>query len=149
MLPPGYTLRETQAGDYDSFVRTLRVLTTVGNVTALQFAQQLGVWALHPDIYFSRVILNAENNVVATGTLLVEHKVIHECGRVGHIEDIAVSEQEQGRKLGQHMIGELTRIAQQQGCYKVLLDCAPKNVAFYEKCGYKDAGVSMRIDTMH
>lgn len=33
------------------------------------------------------------------------------------------------------MIEALTAIARQAGCYKVILDCAESNAAFYEKCG--------------
>jgi glucosamine-phosphate N-acetyltransferase len=36
------------------------------------------------------VILNERDMVVAVDSVVVEQKLIHECGLVGHIEDIAV-----------------------------------------------------------
>ena len=33
--------------------------------------------------------------------------------------------------------------AQSQGCYKVILDCADDNAAFYEKSGFKRKEVQM------
>ena len=39
--------------------------------------------------------------VVAAGTLLVELKVIHSCGTVGHVEDVVVAASCRGLKLGQ------------------------------------------------
>ena len=44
---------------------------------------------------------------------------IHKLGAVGHIEDIAVLEDQQGRKLGLHLLHALSYIAQKVGCYKV------------------------------
>lgn len=44
---------------------------------------------------------------------------IHSLGRVGHIEDIAVAKNQQGKKLGLHIIHALDHIGSQVGCYKV------------------------------
>ena len=35
------------------------------------------------------------------------------------------------------VIDQLVHIGKQVGCYKVILDCAEKNVPFYEKCNFK------------
>ncbi len=44
---------------------------------------------------------------------------IHNLGRVGHIEDIAVAKDQQGKKLGLRMIQALDYLAEKVGCYKV------------------------------
>lgn len=44
---------------------------------------------------------------------------IHNLGSVGHIEDIAVAKDQQGKKLGLRMIQALDYVAEQVGCYKV------------------------------
>lgn len=64
-------------------------------------------------------------------------------GSVAHIEDIAVAQDQQGKKLGLKMIHALDDIAEKVGCYKAILDCSDKNQGFYEKCGYRIAGVQM------
>lgn len=64
-------------------------------------------------------------------------------GIVGHIEDIAIANDQQGKKLGITIIHALDHIAKEVGCYKAILDCSEKNQGFYEKCGYKLAGVQM------
>ncbi len=35
------------------------------------------------------------------------------------------------------------RVCKERGCYKVILDCAEHNVAFYEKCGLTKKEVQM------
>lgn len=64
-------------------------------------------------------------------------------GVVGHIEDITVAKDQQGKKLGLRIIQALDNIAEKVGCYKAILDCSEKNQGFYEKCGYKLAGLQM------
>ena len=47
---------------------------------------------------------------------------IHELGLVGHIEDIVVNKDQQGKKLGFRIIEALDYIAEKVGCYKVRVD---------------------------
>ncbi|CAN6675033.1 hypothetical protein TRVA0_080S00232 [Trichomonascus vanleenenianus] len=145
-LPEGYTLRPLRASDYERGVLdVLRVLTTVGDVSKSQFQAQFDYWLRRNDTYFTIVIANEKDQVVAVGSIVIERKLIHECGLVGHIEDIAVARSEQGKKLGFYIIHALTNIGKSQGAYKVILDCSDHNVKFYEKCGYSLAGVQMSI----
>lgn len=68
---------------------------------------------------------------------------IHNLGLVGHIEDIAVAKDQQGKKLGLRLIQALDFIAEKVGCYKTILDCSEANEGFYIKCGFKRAGLEM------
>lgn len=68
---------------------------------------------------------------------------IHNLGLVGHIEDIAVAKDQQGKKLGLRIIQALDYIAEKVGCYKTILDCSEANEGFYLKCGFKRAGLEM------
>jgi glucosamine-phosphate N-acetyltransferase len=145
-LPAGYSIRPIQNGDYERGVLdVLRVLTTVGNISADEFRAQFDYWLRRNDTYFVVVITNEVGKVVAVGSVVVERKLIHECGLVGHIEDIAVARSEQGKKLGLRLIHALTEIGRVHGAYKIILDCSEHNVPFYEKCGYVRAGVEMSL----
>jgi GNAT superfamily N-acetyltransferase len=68
---------------------------------------------------------------------------IHNLGLVGHIEDIAVAKDQQGKKLGLRIIQALDFVAENVGCYKTILDCSEANEGFYVKCGFKRAGLEM------
>lgn len=83
------------------------------------------------------------NKIVASGTILVEHKLIHNNGKVGHIEDIVVDKNYRGYGLGKKIIEYLTEYAKKQDCYKCILDCSDDNIKFYEKCGYTSKGAFM------
>ncbi|KAI0461569.1 hypothetical protein LJB42_000868 [Komagataella kurtzmanii] len=144
-LPKGYNLRRVGKEDFQdkNLFKTLSILTTVGDIPEPKFHALIEYWNDRKEIYNPMVITNAENVIIATGMLFVEHKLIHGGGKVGHIEDISVNPSEQGKKLGLIMIRNLIQIAQTEGCYKVILDCDEKNVRFYEKCGMKIEGVEM------
>lgn len=111
------------------------------------------------DEYFLLCILDSSSRIVGTGALIVERKFIHNLGLVGHIEDIAVAKDQQGKKLGLRIIQALDFVAEKVGCYKVglhtkpgdeylrsaqtILDCSEANEGFYVKCGFKRAGLEM------
>ena len=46
---------------------------------------------------------------------------IRNLGMVGHIEDISVAKDQQGKKLGQIIIETLSGVAEKVGCYKVYI----------------------------
>lgn len=143
-LKEGYTIRPLARDDLGA-LEVLKVLTTVGNIPQDEFHKQVEYWSSHDDTYFPTIVANQSNKVVACGMLVIERKLIHERGLVGHIEDIAVASDQQGLSLGKHLIQALSSIARNSGCYKVILDCDEKNVKFYEKCGYRRAGVEMDL----
>ncbi|MCJ1231077.1 Glucosamine-phosphate N-acetyltransferase-like protein [Toensbergia leucococca] len=144
MLPPNYSIRPLHRADYHNGVLSvLRVLTTVGEISEEAWNDRYDWMAKHPDEYFILVILNAEQNIVGTGSVIVERKFIHNCGQVGHIEDIAVAKDQQGMKLGLRLIEALIYISEKVGCYKTILDCSEANEGFYVKCGYKRTGMEM------
>lgn len=62
---------------------------------------------------------------------------------VGHVEDIAVLADMQGKQFGTRIIQALDYIAATVGCYKAILDCHERNEGFYAKCGYQKAGIQM------
>lgn len=165
-LPDGYALRPLRRTDYATgFLDCLRVLTTVGDVSEADFAAQFDRMARQGG-YYVVVIEDRHEAVVATGALIVERKLcvgipppssspcrrrcltqargsIHNLGSVGHIEDIAVAKDQQGKKLGLRLIQALDFVAEQIGCYKSILDCSDANEGFYVKCGFRRAGLQM------
>ena len=97
----------------------LKVLTTVGDISEAAWTERFDYMASSKGTYYILVVLDGEGKVVGTGGVVVERKFIHGLGLVGHIEDIAVARDQQGKKLGLSIIQALDAVARGVGCYKV------------------------------
>jgi GNAT superfamily N-acetyltransferase len=123
-LPEGYIIRPLKRSDYTrGFLDVLRVLTMVGDISAEAWNQRYDWMEQRSGEYFVLCVVDTKREesscIVGTGTVLVERKFIHELGLVGHIEDIAVAKDQQGKKLGLRIIQALDFVAESVGCYKV------------------------------
>eukprot|EP00053_Salpingoeca_punica_P011039 m.98933 g.98933 ORF g.98933 m.98933 type:complete len:415 (+) comp15568_c0_seq2:186-1430(+) len=87
----------------------------------------------------------ARNRVVATGTLVVEPKYVHEASQVGHLEDLVVDAAMQKKGLGRFLVARLVEYARARGCYKVIVDCREENIPFYQRCSLKEKSKSMSV----
>lgn len=102
-----FSIRQMHEKDYDLDVLScLSQLTDVGNVSKDMFLERFKYWSSHPETYYPFVItLSSSNdrnalNVIGTGMLMIERKLIHSCGQVGHIEDIVIHNAYRGNNLG-------------------------------------------------
>jgi glucosamine-phosphate N-acetyltransferase len=168
-LPAGYSMRPLEREDYTrGFLDVLRVLTTVGDIPQEAWEQRYDWMLQRNEEYFIVCVVDPQGKIVGVGSLVLEKKLyvprppaegavcrmkvlicyyyyysLRNLGVVGHIEDISVAKDQQGKKLGLRIIQALDAIAQAKGAYKAILDCSEHNRPFYEKCGYKLAGVQM------
>jgi glucosamine-phosphate N-acetyltransferase len=94
------------------------------------------------------IIAVAELNgrIVGATTLFIETKFIHNGGKVGHIEDVVVDKNHQGKGIGEKIVKYLLNEAQKKGCYKTILDCTDEVKPFYEKIGFKQNANALRFD---
>jgi len=90
-------------------------------------------------------VVEIDNCIVASGTLIIEQKLIHNCGKVGHIEDIVVDLRYRKFGIGKQLVKHLVKLAKKYRCYKVILDCKDSFVYFYEKCGFQFGDKQMSI----
>ena len=135
-----YRIRRLEKSDYHrKFLQLLEQLTTVdaNNILHEDFCKRLD------NINSNIFIIIHNNTIVASGTIYIEKKFIHHLGAVGHIEDIVVDVKHRKKGLGKMMINYLTEYVKNKKCYKVILNCAKKNIGFYKKCGYKQKEVEM------
>jgi len=139
-LPPlesSLLVRPLRLSDFDTgFLALLAQLTSVGEITKQQWEER---WKelKSSSGYFIVVIEDvALEKVVGAATLLVEKKFIHECGQVGRVEDVVVSDEYRGRQLGKLLVSSCSLLAKRLDCYKVTLNCADKMVKFYNSLGY-------------
>ena len=82
-------------------------------------------------------------DIIATGTIIIEPKIIRQGKNVGHIEDIVVSKEMRNKGISQEILSILKSFATNQNCYKIILDCDEVVKKVYMKNGFKIKGIQM------
>jgi glucosamine-phosphate N-acetyltransferase len=132
--------RRLEKADYDkNYLELLKQLTTVGDISKEKYEttfDKIGaqVW-----------VVEFEEKIIASVSLLLEQKVIHECGIVGHLEDVVVDRDYRKYGLGKFIIERIIKIARERGCYKLIGDCKSELLGFYEKNGFESKCVQISI----
>ena len=90
------------------------------------------------------VITDASNiEIVASGTIIAEPKIIRGGKSVGHIEDIVVAKHMRGKGISQKILDILKLMARENNCYKIILDCDERVKNVYIKNGLNIKGIQM------
>jgi len=100
---------------------------------------------LENEINIEIYVLEENNILIASGTILFEKKFIHNISTYSHIEDIIVKNTYQGKGIGKILMNNLINICKKRNSYKILLDCETSLIPFYEKCGFLNKGHQMVI----
>lgn len=103
-------------------------------------------WSIMENKYIHTYVIEYKREIIGTATLHVLKKLIHGGTYVGLIEDVCISKRFSGKGLGKQIIDALVEVAKEEKCYKVILNCSEENVGFYEKCGFEQKEVQMRLD---
>ncbi|KAG6894636.1 hypothetical protein C0993_011086 [Termitomyces sp. T159_Od127] len=148
-LHPDVHIRPLASSDYRrGHLQVLSVLTSAPDPGEDAWRAHFNFLRDSGRTYYTVVIVDkASDQIVGLGTVFLERKFQRGISCVGHIEDIAVDERQQGKKLGLRIIQALTYISENSGAYKTILNCSDKNIPFYEKCGYEKKENEMMIVT--
>jgi glucosamine-phosphate N-acetyltransferase len=147
MIMP-YTIDELNEQHFQNgFIETLSFLNEIDTISQEKLIETFIKLKRKADSTIF-VAVTSEGKVVGTTTLLIEQKFIHNCGLVGHIEDVVVHEKFRGQKIADRLIEKAINVAREAGCYKVILDCNEKLVPFYQKLGFKKHEIEMRFELM-
>lgn len=129
--------RQLNSNDYNSnYIEVLSQLSFIDNKSITQDQWNQFIYQLNNNhqIY---VLIDSSNNIIASGTLLIENKIIHNISKVAHIEDIVTDSKFRGKGYGKIMIEYLIEKAKEHQVYKIILNCSDENIKFYEKCGFE------------
>ena len=132
--------RRLEKADYDkNYLELLKQLTTIGDISREKYEtafDKMGaeVW-----------VVEFEGKIIASVSLLLEQKMIHECGIVGHLEDVVVDKDYRKYGLGKFIIERIIKIARERGCYKLIGDCKSDILGFYQKNGFESKCVQISI----
>jgi len=90
------------------------------------------------------IFLYLENNIIVGGiTLIIEEKIIHSGGKVGHIEDFVVLDIYRNKGIGSLLYNYVKILCEQNKCYKIILDCNELIENYYIKKGFIKKGSYM------
>ena len=138
-------IREIEEGDLENgFLETLDFLRNASELDKNKTKEILKKIKQNPN-HIIHVAID-DKNIVGSTTLLIEQKFIHDGGLVGHIEDVVVRKDYEGKGIGMKLVISLLNVAKQRKCYKTILNCEDSLKPFYEKIGFKKATNEMRYD---
>jgi glucosamine-phosphate N-acetyltransferase len=145
-MSTSYTIDELKEQHLQNgFIETLSFLSNVSTIPQEKLIETFKKLKQNADHNIFIAVTN-EGKVVGATTLLIEHKFIHGCGKVGHIEDVVVHENFRKQGISDSLIEKAINVAKEGGCYKVILNCHEKLAPFYEKFGFKKHEIEMRLD---
>jgi len=138
-------IREIEENDLEKgFLETLDFLRNASDLDKNKANEILKKIKQNPNHIIYVAIDNKK--IVGSTTLLIEQKFIHDGGLVGHIEDVVVRKDYEGKGIGIKLVTSLLERAKEKNCYKTILDCKDDVKQFYERIGFKRESNGMRYD---
>lgn len=137
-------IRKLEATDYDkNLIELLNFLYKDNNFSRIDFYSVFNYVNSNNNIKI--IVKEIDNKIVAIGTILIEQKLIHNLGTAGYIQDIIVHKDYRGKGYSKAIVDSLKKIALENKCYKVVLNCSDDKIKLYEKMGFKLKGNEMAI----
>ena len=136
-------LRKLEESDYDkNLIELLNFMYKDNSFTKLEF---YSVFDYINSNNINIFVKDVDNKIVAIGTILIEQKLIHNLGTVGYIQDIIVHKDYRGRGYSTEIVEHLKKVALDNKCYKVILNCSDDKIKLYKKMGFKLNGNEMAL----
>jgi len=140
-------IRELKKEDiWNGFLKSLDSLKLASDIDKIKAEEVFEKINSNPDYIIA--VAEMEGKIVGSTTLLIESKFIHQGGLVGHIEDVSVDKDFQGKKIGEKIMKYLLEVSKNRGCYKTILNCTDDVKRFYEKLGFKQVASELRFDNI-
>lgn len=131
-------IRKLNENDYENYIKIINEFRETF-FTKKQFEETIEYMVPYSQIW----VVEYDDDIIATGTIIYEKKFIHNNSSLGHIEDICVKKEYRKFGIGKLIVLHLMNESKINGCYKVTLDCSEENSYFYEKCGLEKRGFQM------
>lgn len=128
-------LLDTDYNEYISLINEFRSTF----FTKEQFIKKLQYMNNYSDIW----VIQMDDKLIATATIIYEQKFIYNLSVLAHIEDVCVRKEYRGQGYGLEIIKKLIEEARKFGCYKITLDCSDINENFYVKNNFEKRGIQM------
>lgn len=91
------------------------------------------------------VLEDSLQNIIGTGTLLIEEKLTYGGCRMGHIENVLIDGKHRGMGHGGTLVSNLLDVAKTKGCYRIDLNCNSELEEFYRRNDFARDSISMSV----
>ena len=145
-----WKIRQLELSDfYKNYYELLSQLTGLeeDNYDYLEFEKKL--FKINNNEYHHIFVIEHEDKIIASITLLIENKFIHNNSCVCHIEDLIIDKDFRGKNISKLLIEYSLEIAKEKKCYKTILNCSNETLKLYEKYGFHVHSYGMRINLEH
>ena len=141
-----FIIRKLEKNDY--FIGYLDVLNQLSEINKKLINENdfnIFLNDLPSNIHIFVIYDKNKNIIIGSGSIIIENKIIHNFGNVGHIEDIVIDSNYRNFGLGKLIVNYLIDYSKVKKCYKVILTSADSNLEFYKKLGFSKKDNSMAI----
>ncbi len=90
-------------------------------------------------------VIENNNKIIGTITVLIEQKIIRNFGKVCHIEDLIIKKEFRNKKLSSKLINHCIEFSKKNNCYKIILNCENNLINYYKKYGFINKNQEMCI----
>ena len=132
-------IRRLTLSDYNRFLPLIQDFRET-QFTENEFKERLEMIEKNSEIF----VMEDNNQLIATATIIYEYKFIFSLAILAHIEDVCVKKSISQRYKDKHFFFHFPpNQIKEKGCYKITLNCSDSNEDFYVKCGFKHTGNQM------
>jgi glucosamine-phosphate N-acetyltransferase len=133
-----YKIRKLNDSDYINYLNLITQFRST-TFTEEEYKKILNTIENNSTIW----VVDYNNELIGTATILYEYKFIHNIVKSAHIEDVCVDKNYRNKGIGNLLINHVVNEAQNENCYKIILDCDEKLETFYKKSGLEKKGIQM------
>lgn len=130
-------IRKLQIDDFEGYTNLIE--SSISKINYERFLQNI----LNENHII--VVLLDGDEIIGSGTLIIEHKMTYGGCKMGHIENIFVSKNHRKKGHGETIVKYLIDYSNESGCYRVDLNCNSELQNFYEKNNFKCNCICMNI----
>ena len=133
-------IRRLNNDDYYNYLPLINEFRST-QFTKEEFIEYLNILPNNIHIY----VVENDKTIIATGTLIIEPKLIFNITKLAHIEDVCVLDRYRQNKVGSFIVKHLIKVAKEEKCYKVTLTCSEKVSHFYLSNGFEVRGLQCSL----
>uniref|UniRef100_A0A6B2G3Z6 Glucosamine 6-phosphate N-acetyltransferase n=1 Tax=Myxobolus squamalis TaxID=59785 RepID=A0A6B2G3Z6_MYXSQ len=132
-----YVVRPLSSDDFEKgYIELLGHLTVTGDINKTKYNERFNQMKSQSGYFIIVIEDTSTSKIIASSSLIVEMKFIHDCLNRGRVEDVVVHPDYRCQKLAFLLLKIIVKLAKQQNCYKLTLDARKEVHELYLKAGF-------------